>query len=264
VLSEILQTLFSPVLWIAGLTLAGVLFRDWRMSLTAAFTLLILSLPIVTDALHGWVQEGARRLDPVNVATADAVVVLGGAMSLVPGEKAPVAEWGEAIDRGFGGAELMLKDKAPIIIVSGGLWMTDPSQPNEGELLRTLLIDLNVPPERILVTPTSGNTEGEAVKVRRVLRGASPHIILVTSAFHLPRARLIFEAHGFDVTGYPVDFRTPVPRRFLARIIPSAAGLAKTDLVIREVLGRIYYRMEYAIFPPVESVIASRSAQHRG
>jgi uncharacterized SAM-binding protein YcdF (DUF218 family) len=234
------------------------------MSLTAAFTLLILSLPIVTDALHGWVQEGARRLDPVNVATADAVVVLGGAMSLVPGEKAPVAEWGEAIDRGFGGAELMLKDKAPIIIVSGGLWMTDPSQPNEGELLRTLLIDLNVPPERILVTPTSGNTEGEAVKVRRVLRGASPHIILVTSAFHLPRARLIFEAHGFDVTGYPVDFRTPVPRRFLARIIPSAAGLAKTDLVIREVLGRIYYRMEYAIFPPVESVIASRSAQHRG
>ena len=243
--------------------MVGAIIRDWRLPLTAAFMLLILSLPIVTDALHSWVQEGARRLDPVNVATADAVVVLGGAMSLVPGEKAPFAEWGEAIDRGFGGAELMLKDKAPIIIVSGGLWMTDPSQPNEGELLKTLLIDLNVPPERILVTPTSGNTEGEAVKVRRVLRDTSPNIILVTSAFHLPRARLIFEAQGFDVSGCPVDFRTPVPRRFLARIIPSAAGLAKTDLVIREVLGQIYYRMEYAIFPPTKNVVASRSTELR-
>jgi uncharacterized SAM-binding protein YcdF (DUF218 family) len=72
---------------------------------------------------------------------------------------------------------------------------------------------------------------------------ARPTIILVTSAFHMPRAKVTFETEGFEVLPYPVDFRAPVRRMPLMEWLPSPDALEKTDLVIREALGRGYYRL---------------------
>ena len=70
----------------------------------------------------------------------------------------------------------------------------------------------------------------------------SNSIILVTSAFHMKRAKKLFERRGFNVTAYKVDYKTaPAPKLNFISLIPSANSLLKTEIAFREILGRLYY-----------------------
>jgi uncharacterized SAM-binding protein YcdF (DUF218 family) len=96
------------------------------------------------------------------------------------------------------------------------------------------------------------NTADEAVGVRQLLGGTAsgttsgptPRVLLVTSAFHMPRSKALFERQGFTVMEYPVDFRVDeleVSR--LMKVLPDARALRRSDLAIRELLGRLYYAL---------------------
>ena len=67
--------------------------------------------------------------------------------------------------------------------------------------------------------------------------------VLVTSAYHMPRAVGIFRKNGFDVIPYPVDYRTR-GWQDLGRLFESIpAGLQRTDLAVKEWAGLIAYRL---------------------
>jgi uncharacterized SAM-binding protein YcdF (DUF218 family) len=99
-----------------------------------------------------------------------------------------------------------------------------------------------VVPEKIVVSPTAVNTEEEARVIRRIQGPGHNRIILVSSALHLPRATMIFEAVGFDVIQYPVDIRVAGTRNALESWVPTPSALGKTGMVVRELIGRAYYR----------------------
>ena len=70
----------------------------------------------------------------------------------------------------------------------------------------------------------------------------SKRIILVTSAYHMYRAKRLFENQGFDVIPYKVDYKTS--RNALITFmdfLPSAINLELIEIGIREITGRIYY-----------------------
>ena len=69
-------------------------------------------------------------------------------------------------------------------------------------------------------------------------------IILVTSAFHMPRATSLFEAEQLIVIPYPVDFKSINGERTIMSFIPSTGGLNGTFNALREFLGRLYYRFK--------------------
>jgi uncharacterized SAM-binding protein YcdF (DUF218 family) len=50
------------------------------------------------------------------------------------------------------------------------------------------------------------NTDQEAKAVAKLLNKEVPNIILVTSAFHMPRAQKVFEAAGIVVSPFPCRF----------------------------------------------------------
>ena len=73
-------------------------------------------------------------------------------------------------------------------------------------------------------------------------------ILLVTSAFHMRRAQRLFERQGFEVGPFPVDFQArgawagPLwhdPTQWF----PSAAALHGSSGALRELLGRLIYRV---------------------
>ena len=66
--------------------------------------------------------------------------------------------------------------------------------------------------------------------------------LLVTSAFHMPRAMGCFRAAGFDVTPWPVDFRTRGPED-LMRLFAAARPTAwrRIDLAAKEWIGLLAY-----------------------
>ena len=67
-------------------------------------------------------------------------------------------------------------------------------------------------------------------------------ILLVTSAFHMPRAVGVMHALGITVTAYPVDYRTSPQDKGRAPL-HLAEGLAMLDLAGREWLGLAAYRL---------------------
>ncbi len=96
----------------------------------------------------------------------------------------------------------------------------------------------NLPRSRIGFDDRSRNTYENAVESAKALHPQpGQKWILVTSAFHMPRAKALFEAQGFEVLAWPVDFRTngfegwwrPFPR--------ASEGLRRLDVAAKEWVG---------------------------
>ena len=251
-LHKLLPLLLSPIVVVVALVLIGAWRRSRAVLIFAAALLWVLSTPVIADALMRAVEGHRVRLEATSMSKADAVVVLSGILTHVQGEKGLVSEWGEAADRLFGGLELMQADKAPRLVLTRGLLPWQGAIRAEGEILREIAIAAGVPAEKILLTAPAMNTADEAVGIRQLLGGTAsgsasgpmPRVLLVTSAFHMPRSKAIFERQGFTVMEYPVDFRVDeleVSR--LMKVLPDARALRRSDLAIRELLGRLYYAL---------------------
>jgi len=247
VLNKLLPIFFSPIVLVCLAVLVGAVRRQRRWSIAGAVFLLVCSLPVVADRLFAWSQAEVvdRTLTgtPQAMPEAEAIVVLGGAMSYVRPSGMPIAEWGDAIDRVFGGVALAREGRAPRLIFSGGSWIGQEGLPSEGAVARKLALEFGLPADRVEVSPQALNTEQEAEAIRKMFSSERPKIILVTSAFHSPRAVITFETEGFEVIAHPVDFRAPVTRSPLNDWLPKPDALEKSDIVIREALGRGYYRL---------------------
>ncbi len=277
-LNKLLPIFFSPIVLVCIAIVVGAVLRQRRWSIAGAVFLIVASLPVVADRLFAWSQasvvpsdlaETVRPAATSNDArlSADAIVVLGGAMSYTRPAGEPIAEWGDAVDRVFGGIALARAERAPRLIFSGGSWIGQEGLPSEGDRARELAIQAGVPADRIEVSPQALNTAEEATTIRKMFGAgqsdsARPKIILVTSAFHMPRAQITFETEGFEVLPYPVDFRAPVRRMPLMEWLPSPDALEKTDLVIGEALGRGYYRLRAMLRATLHTESQAAASDH--
>ena len=88
------------------------------------------------------------------------------------------------------------------------------------------------------------NTFDESVAVLDLL-GENKNIILVTSAFHMLRAKLVFVAACINVIPSPVDFIIGAGKLTFMSFIPSAGSFASTSFFVREMIGRVYYNLKY-------------------
>jgi len=90
------------------------------------------------------------------------------------------------------------------------------------------------------------NTADEATAVKKMALGNK--IILVTSAFHMPRAQRLFEKEGFKVVLYPVNFKSLTTDSLtFMNYLPNARSLAKTELGLMELMGRLYIWLKLMI-----------------
>jgi uncharacterized SAM-binding protein YcdF (DUF218 family) len=88
---------------------------------------------------------------------------------------------------------------------------------------------------RIVIEPASLTTHENAVLTRKLLRPKpNERWLLVTSAAHMPRAMGLFRKAGFDVTAYPVDYRTKDAGDALRPFNGIARGLQRLDDGVRE------------------------------
>jgi len=214
-----------------------------RSLIAAALAVLYLcSIPWTTDRLLLLVEDAQPRLSIEECTAAEAIVVLGGlAAFFVPG----VPEWTDAVDRLEQAIALYQSGKAPRLIFAGGSfnWLED--KPAEGELMRAAALRRGIPAEAISVLASSTTTAEEAARLAE-LAGREPfkRIILVTSAYHLPRAAFLFRRQGFEVVPFPVDYRVVrgQPLTLLA-FVPQAASLESAQIALKELCGLAWYRL---------------------
>jgi uncharacterized SAM-binding protein YcdF (DUF218 family) len=243
-LHKILPLIVSPIFLVMVLITWGIIFRSRISSILAVSILIICSLPIFSNKLIASLENEYILSDASSAKTADAIVVLSGMVRTINGKNGLSYEWTEASDRIFAGIKLIKENKAPIMVLTGGKLPWSVGKP-EGEYLRDVAIKYGVPNRNILLTENVENTDQEAKAVAKLLNKASPKIILVTSAFHMPRAQKVFEAAGIKIEPFAVDFLSGAGKYTIMNFIPSAEALNQTSFFIREHIGRLYYNLKY-------------------
>lgn len=215
------------------------------MVLVGVGLLVAASTPVVSERLVAVSERGLVRANAADAPIVDAIVVLGGMTSAAPGGDGQRFEWADGVDRMMGGLELLRAARAPRLIFTRGQvpWMR--ALPPEGEFLRAQAVAFGVPSAQLALTRVASNTAEEALAVRALTDslGIGTRILLVTSAYHIPRAARLFEREGFVVTPFPVDFRQNLRARTPMDFLPDAEALDDTDRVLREFIGRGYYAL---------------------
>lgn len=243
ILHKILPVFFLPLGLGIVVVVIGALFRKWVVVWIGVALLWVLGMPVTGDWLIRQVEGVDRRVAVESLRHAEAVVVLGGMVEQVPG--VPYGEWGEAADRFEGGMEVFRAGKAPLLIFMGAKMPWAPDARPEGEILAERAIRLGISEDVVRVTGRVGNTADEARAVKDLLAEVKdPEVVLVTSAFHMNRAVMLFRNVGIEVQPFPVDFRTSYYSELtLIDFLPSANGIKNSEIAMKEMLGILYYKI---------------------
>jgi uncharacterized SAM-binding protein YcdF (DUF218 family) len=172
------------------------------------------------------------------------MVVLGGAFDTLVATTRADIPLNEAAERMTASAALARTYPQARIIFTGGTGSLLYGGPTEGELARRFYASLGIAAERVTIEEESRDTAENAV-LTKPLADPKPgdHWLLITSAYHMPRAVGAFRRVGFMVEAYPVDYRTRGVED-LARPFPSLGeGLRRGDTAMREWIGLVIYRL---------------------
>lgn len=114
------------------------------------------------------------------------------------------------------------------------------------------LIDLGIPAADILVEDQSKTTLENASFAKKIIDSSGivkGKAVLITSAFHIPRAVETFEAEGIPVRPYPCAFSMVGSsiQPGLDDFIPDAGVMGSWGGLIRELVGRLYLKIKASL-----------------
>lgn len=252
-LSKLIPLFFYPIGLSTFLTLLG-LFWIWRrrprwavssISL-AVFILLFFSAPVVSRWLLDSLEDQYPGTPIEKSPKAQAIVVLGGSIAF-PNSHHRDIELTDSSDRILQAARLYKAQKAPTVLMSGGNidFLGGSDLLPESQLMAQLAEEFGVPKEAMLTETTSRNTYENAKNSWVVLQPKGiKQILLVTSAFHMPRSVAIFRKVGFTVIPATTDFRSGDENiDWILATLPSAEALDNSTLVLKEWIGLLTYRL---------------------
>ena len=223
--------------------LIGLITNKKKLIYIAIGVLYIISTPIFSNNFFK-LLEGIEYRKPISaIDSADAIVVLSGMLEINNVGDSTYIEWGDP-DRFFGGIALFKAGKAQKLVFTGGKMPWDKVKKTEGEVLKVYAVSNSIPNENILVTKDVENTADEAIAVRELL-SLNKKIILVTSAYHMYRAKRLFEKQGFEVITYKVDYKVAGNSTvILMDLLPTAENLEMSENGMREIIGRLFYLLQ--------------------
>ena len=244
-LNKIVWAMVNPFAIGMLLAAAGIVFGCLRrrktsvgLFVSAITWLWFWSMPLVSDAL-GMSLESEFPPEPVEqLPQADAIILLGGGMSASTNVY-PYANICAAADRAWHSARIFKAGKAPMIVPSGyGCDCTEVP----------FLVDLGVPREAIRAEAESRNTEENAKFVADLLKDRDhPKVLLVTSAWHMRRALLMYRryAPNLEIVPAACDYESTINHDQSSGIgiFPDFNAFAGSSAMWKEVLGYWWYKI---------------------
>jgi uncharacterized SAM-binding protein YcdF (DUF218 family) len=245
-LHKIIPAILSPVSIVLFLLAASFITeRVWPRSLAVAI-LLVASNPLVARTGMAYLEKDSVFRPISTLEPTDTVIVLSGMVQTVSSSGLePHYEFNGAVDRFEAAIEILNQNKAQKIIFTRGAVPWSTGKP-EGEVLEELAQKRGIRSENIILTEIVQNTADEAIAAKKVL-SAAERPILITSAFHMPRAQAIFARQGLPVDPYPVDFNASQIKASILDLVPQAEAFAMSSNVWREILGRAYYGVRFVV-----------------
>lgn len=183
----------------------------------------------------------------------DGIILLGGAEvpDIAISRKIPAVS--DAGERVIAFAALARKYPQAQLVFTGASGPFGDGDALATAAIRLALQDVGVDLSRVRFESRARNTAENALFTRRMVNPApGSRWLLVTSAFHMPRAMGCFRQVDFPVTAYPVDYRTVSPRALDGFFTRASQGEDLTDISSKEWVGLLVYYMTgrtNALFP---------------
>lgn len=249
ILAKLLNVLTQPLAWVVALLFLGLLLQGrWRRAgrgllWTALSVLLLQGWEPLPDALLR--QLEARHPAPAQPVLSQyaGVIVLGGSTEsgyAWEGHDQPALN--SRAERLTAALPLMQRAPQLLLLYTGGEGELLAQGPSEAERARRFYAQQGLPSQRLLLETRSRNTHENAV-----FSAALPGVdrtrpwLLITSAWHMPRALATFKKGGWNVTPWPTDYRTGLATPWHQYSLSQ--GSAKWQLALHELLGLAVYRM---------------------
>jgi len=252
VVSKIFWTIASPInLLLFGALIGVVLCHGRRARFGRALALaaiLILLAAAILPLGRAFIAplEDRFPMPASDLAAPAGIIVLGGAIddttSAARGQTI-FDEGGERITE----AVILAKrfPEARIVYTGGTASFVPGARSTEALRAKELMVQMGIARDRITIEDKSRNTEENAWLTAAIVHPQPSQCwIVVTSAFHMPRAMGVFEKAGFHPIAYPVSFYTlgRWPGDFRLNYWPGR-NLRIFELALHEWIGLAAYRV---------------------
>jgi uncharacterized SAM-binding protein YcdF (DUF218 family) len=248
VIAKTLGVMMLPTNFMVGLGVIGLVLlatRFWRLGRA----LMIASAVLL--AIFAWSPLGKLLLYPLETrfpawdaskGAPDGIIVLGGPVDAdlsVIHDRPVVSASG---DRIVAGATLAHRYPNARVLYTGGSPNLVANDAKEADYASQLFEDLGIARSRLLLERNSRNTL-ENAEFSKAMVNPKPgeRWVMVTSAFHMPRAIGLFRKAGFEVEAYPVDWKLGKGSDLFTFSNIAGDGLGRTDPAVREWMGLIAY-----------------------
>jgi uncharacterized SAM-binding protein YcdF (DUF218 family) len=190
------------------LLLNNVTIGKWILTPPMIANFLLMVYPVSDSLLSPLETRFSKPIPlPQNI---DGIIVLGGGEKLKQSLSWHTQELGNAGDRFIGAAVLAKYYPNAPIIYSGGSKLLRPVQngKNEVNIAQKLLTAIGISKDRLIIESQSRNTAENFLFMKRKLLNLNGAYLLVTSAFHMPRAVGVARQQSINVIAYLVDYMT--------------------------------------------------------
>jgi uncharacterized SAM-binding protein YcdF (DUF218 family) len=246
-LAKILAAFFQPssllVLLFAAAAVFGMLGKvrpALRLFASGAALYIIFGFSPLANLMLAPLELNAEANAATDLDGAAGIIVLGGGIANAPSLADGAPHLNEAGDRMVEAVRLAARYPSLPVLFCGGKPEILPTWDSETEAApaERFFRGFGLVPPRLTLEDRSRTTFENAMQAARILQPKpGQKWILVSSAFHMPRAKALFEAQGFEILARPVDFRTDGFYGWW-RIFPRAGdGLKRMDLAVKEWSG---------------------------
>ncbi|HKT20533.1 MAG TPA: YdcF family protein [Stellaceae bacterium] len=252
--SKLAWALLQPDLVIFALIVIGVglLWTRWarggrRLATLGSILLVMLIAAPVSDWLYAPLET---RFPPVRAMPphVDGIVALGGAIDPIASANHDMPSLNEEAERLTTFAMLARRYPAAKLVFTAGSAAVIGERLPEADAARQLFTELGLDTTKIIFERKSRNTYENALFSKRLADPKPGEVwILITSAWHMPRAVGIFRQAGWPVLPWPVAYRTGASYDF--ELVDHLRGV---DRATHEWLGLLAYRLlgrTDALFP---------------
>ena len=249
-LGKVLGLITQPLVWVAALLAMGLLV-SWRKPrlgrglVSGALGVLLLMgwLPLPDLGLRALEGRYAEIAPGADLSGYTGIVLLGGAMGLgfiAQSHSQPVVNG--AAERMTATAAILRRHPGLPVVFTGGEGTLSGTGPSETERAKVFFDSLGIAANRVQYESVSRNTYENAV-LTALMPGVnkSDKWLLLTSAWHMPRSMATFEKADWNVTAYPVDYRTGASTPWTEYDLQT--GSEHWHILLRELVGMVAYRL---------------------
>jgi len=245
VLSKIAFFFIQPVNWILFLFFLWLIFKKPIIKKRLLYSMVILTLILSNSYLCNEVELAwqINKSELVPNKNYDAGILIGG---LAGYDKNKVGHFNGVCDRFIETVKLYRQGIIKKIVVSSGSASILHDEPGEADFLEAELLKTGIPAQDIYKENKSRNTYENATFSKRILDSVhlKPPYVLITSAIHARRAKLVFEKANLDVAVYPAAYTT-VPKFYSPEeyFWPSLGSIIDWSGLVKEFIGVLMYKL---------------------